>query len=249
VSNECAIVVGATGTIGGAIARRLAGRGMRVVVVGRDAQKLAALAEESDRFLPCRADIATDTAIATIADALPGPVRGAVLSVGLPVHGSAMTVAPDDLAAAANVKLGGLVRLVRALDTRFAADSRLIVLTGAAGVEPPSYEVAPGAINAALQNLCRQLADLLGPRGTTVHAICPGPVDTARLRAIATAVARERGIDVEEVLDDHRSQSSLRSLVSVDQVAWAATVLFDEEARGLHGSTLAVTAGRLRQIF
>jgi hypothetical protein len=130
MGDSCAVVVGATGTIGGAIA------------------------------------------IATIERALPGPVRGAVLSVGLPVRGSALTVAPDDLAAAAE-----------------------------------------------------------------------------RLRAIATAVAQDRGVDLEEVMDEYRSQSALRSLVTVDQVAWGATLLFDREASALHGSTLALTAGRLRGIF
>lgn len=243
------VVVGATGTLGGAIARKLVSRGIRVVAIGRDEAKLDALAEESELFVPCRADIADDSSIDAIRAAVDAPVRMAVMSAGLPVRGSALTIEAGGLATAANLKVDGIVRLLRALDDRLGEGSRLAVLTGFLGVEPTPHEAAPGAINAAVHNLVRQLADLYGPRGTSVHAICPGPVDTDRLRTIAARVAGERGREVDAVMDEYRAASSLGELVSVEQVVWAANLLLDDEARALHGSTLSITGGRLKGIF
>lgn len=248
-TDEYAVVVGATGTLGGAIARRLTKRGLRVVAVGRDGEKLARLAGESELVVPCRADIATDEAIDTINGAIGGPVRMAVMCAGLPVRGSALTIETGGLATAANIKVDGLLRLLRAVEHGLGQDSRLVVITGFLAAEPTAHEAAPGAINAAVHNLVRQIAELLGPRGTTVHAVSPGPVDTERIRTIGRRIAEERGITLEEAMDEYRKGSSLGELVTVDQVAWAATILLDAEARALHGSTLAVSGGRLKGIF
>jgi len=215
-----AVVVGATGTLGGAIARRLVERGIPVVAIGRDQAKLDALAAESHLFTPCRADIGDDSSVEAIRAAVKRPVRMAVMSAGLPVRGNALTIELGGLSSAANVKVDGLVRLLRALDERLVRGSRVVVLTGFLGLEPTAHEAAPGAINAAVHNLIRQAADLYGPRGTTVHAVCPGPVDTQRLRNIGTRVAQERGMELEDVLAEYRATSSLDELVSVDQVAW-----------------------------
>jgi NAD(P)-dependent dehydrogenase (short-subunit alcohol dehydrogenase family) len=248
-TDECAVVVGATGTLGGAIARKLIARGLPVVAVGRNREKLDRLAEESAQFIPCQADIADDGSIDAIRAAVPGPVKMAVMSAGLPVRGSALTIETGGLAAAANIKVDGLVRFLRAIDDRLGTGSRLVVLTGFLAAEPTPHEAAPGAINAAVHNLVRQIAELLGPRGTTVHAISPGAVDTQRLRNIGQRIADERGITLDDVMDEYRRGSSLNSLITVDQVAWAAGLLLDDEASALHGSTLAITGGRLKSIF
>lgn len=247
--DQYAVVVGATGTIGGAIARKLVSRGIPVVAVGRDEVKLKQLADESGLFIPCRADIGESSAVDGIHAKISGPVKMAVMAAGLPVRGSALTIEDGGLAAAANIKVDGMVRLLRAVDDKWADPARLVVVTGFLGVEPTRHEAAPGAINAAVHNLVRQTADLLGPRGVSVHAVAPGPVDTQRLRNIAQRVATERGMALDDVLEEYRASSSLGTLVTVDQLAWAVNLLLDDEASALHGSTLSMTGGRLRGIF
>jgi NAD(P)-dependent dehydrogenase (short-subunit alcohol dehydrogenase family) len=248
-TNECAVVVGATGTMGGAIARKLASRGLPVVAIGRDQGKLDALAAESELFIPCQADIGDASCVEAIKQAIPGPVKYALIAAGLPVRGSALTIEDGGLAVAANIKIDGLVRFVRALDDHLGEGSRLVALTGFLAIEPTPNEVAPGAINAAVHNLLRQLTELLGPRGTSVHAICPGPVDTPRLRNIGQKIADEQGISLEDAMEHYRKSSSLGTLVTVEQVVWAANLLLDDEASALHGSTIAITGGRLKSIF
>lgn len=244
-----AVVVGATGTLGGAITARLTERGVPVVGVARSADALHELAEANQLVTACPADIGEDSAIKTIREAVDGPVRLAFTGAGLPVRGSAETIETDGLGVAVNIKLGGLLRLLRAVGDRLDRGSRIAVLSGFLAAEPNDGEAAPGVVNAALHNLMRQLSLIWGPRGVTVHTISPGAVDSDRLRRIATRRAEERGISVEDQLQQYADESSLKRLVAVEEVVWAASLLLDPEADALHGATLSLDGGRLHGIF
>jgi NAD(P)-dependent dehydrogenase (short-subunit alcohol dehydrogenase family) len=245
---ELCVVVGATGTLGSAVTARLTARGQRVLAVGRSQADLSALAAEDAGVLPCAADIADDAAIGTIRDALDGPVRMAVFAAGLPIAGSVETVAPSDLARGADIKLGGLLRLVRACDERFVPGSRIVMFAGTLGLEPKPSSAGPGAINAGVFNLMRQLGDVYGPRGVTTHTLSPGPTDSPRLQALVERAAAEKGIPVEEQWASYAAQTSLGRLPTIDEIAWAVTLLLDPEADVLHGSVLSLDAGGHRGI-
>ena len=191
--SELCIVVGATGAVGRPVTERLVARGLRVLAVARSADALAALAAEVPGVRTLVADIADDAAEQAIRDAVDEPVRMVVLAAGLPIAGSVETVAPGDLAVGANIKLGGLLRLVRAVDARLEPGSRIVMFAGTLGLEPKPSSAGPGAINAAVLNLMRQLGDVYGPRGITTHTLVPGPTDSPRLRAIVEQAAQERG--------------------------------------------------------
>lgn len=243
------MVVGATGALGGAISRRLRRAELRVLAVARDRVGLDRLAEDDPGVVPCATDIGKVASIERIAAALDAPVRIAVQATGLPRAGPLSTVDPDALGAAVALKAGGLLRLVRAVDDRLDAGSRIVALGGHFGSEPEPHATAAGVTNAALANLVRQLSDAYGPRGVTVHLLAPGPVDTERLRGLASTAAESRGVGVEEVLDEHRAASPLGRLVTAEQVAWAVGMLLDSEADALHGSTLALDGGARRGLF
>ena len=77
-----------------------------------------------------------------------------------------------------------------------------MAIAGSVGLEPRAHQAAPGAINAGMFNLMRQISLLYGPKGVTVHTLSPGPADTPRRRRIAGKVAEERGKPFEESLAD-----------------------------------------------
>ena len=243
-----AVVVGATGTIGQAVIRRLTGRGLPVVAVARSADDLAKLAAADELVTPCPADIGSNDAIGAIGSALTGSVRMAVFAAGLPVRGSADSIDPDALAVGSNIKVGGLLRLLHAVRDRFVPGSRFVTFAGSLGLEPRAHEAGPGAVNAAVFNLMRQISLLYGPRGVTTHTLSPGPADTPRLRRIAAAVAAERGAAEEDVWQEYVAQNSLGRLPTADELAWAVEMLLDPEAGILHGSVLYLDAGGHRGI-
>lgn len=245
-AQEWAVVVGATGAFGSVMVERLLARGLGVLAVARSAETLAALAERHPGLVPCAADIARDEAIERIRAALPGPVRMVVHGPGVAVGGGVLTVDTGALVDAVNIKVGGFLRLVRAVDGHLQHHSRLVAIGGHYGFEPTAYAAAAGVGNAALVNVVRQLSLAYGERGITAHLVAPGPADTERLRRVAADRARLQGTTVEAVLEGMRNESSLHAFTEPGQVAWALEMLLAPEASAMTGSTLMLDAGRRR---
>ncbi|MGB3770451.1 MAG: SDR family oxidoreductase [Rhodococcus sp. (in: high G+C Gram-positive bacteria)] len=243
------VVIGATGALGTAVTTRLVAAGHRVLAVARSETDLDVLASRFDGVLPCVADIGSDDAIETISSSIDAPVRLAVFSAGLPVRGSADSIDPAGFAVAANIKVGGVVRLLRAVRDHLEPGSRFVAVAGSLGVEPGPLDAGPGTANAALLNIMRQIGALYGPRGITTHTIAPGPIDTPRLDSIIARESDENGTDVEVIRQRYVSKTSLGRLPTLDEVAWSIEILLAPEASVLHGSVLTVDGGVRRGIL
>jgi len=127
-----AVVVGATGEVGAAIVARLRKAGVPVVTVARDRDRLEQLSATDDGITACAADIGDDSSGEAIAAAVSGSVRMVVQSAAVPPAGPLATIAPDALGRSVSLKLGGLLRLIRAVEDRFVQGSRIVAI----GVKP-----------------------------------------------------------------------------------------------------------------
>ena len=243
---ELAVVVGATGAFGKAMVDRLAAAGLGVVAVARSVDSLAALRDRVPGLVACAADIADDAAIEAIAAAVDRPVRMVVHGPGVAVAGGILTAPTGSMVDAVNIKVGGLLRLTRAVDGRLAAGSRIVAIGGHYGFEPTAYAASAGVANAALANVVRQLSLAYGPRGVTAHLIAPGPADTERLRRVAADRAALSGISVDEVMAGMQAESSIGRFTTPEQVAWAVSILLAPEADAMTGSSLMLDSGRRR---
>ncbi|MDT7837037.1 SDR family oxidoreductase [Aquabacterium sp. OR-4] len=242
-----AVVVGATGAMGAVITQRLVQHGLQVLAVARHADALRALAHSVPGVRACQADIGDDSAIATIAAALkplPGPVRLLLQGAGVATAGGVLQASTAAVVDAVNIKVAGLMRLVRAADDRLATGSRLLAIGGHYGFEPTAYAATAGVANAALANLVRQLSWAHGPRGITAHLLAPGPADTERLHRVAASRAERDGLATTQVLAQMRAESAIGAFTTPEQIAWAITLLLAREADALAGSTLFMDAGR-----
>ena len=243
---ELAVVVGATGAFGRQIVARLSASDLDVVAVARSAEALDELVDRHPGLIACVADIASDSAVASLRAVLERPVRMIVHGPGVAVVGGILDAPTTALVDAVNIKVGGLLRLVRAVDGHLVKGSRLVAIGGHYGFEPTAYAAAAGVANAALMNAVRQLSLAYGERGITAHLIAPGPADTERLHRVAADRARQRGISAEAVLGEMCAESSLGALTTPAQVAWAVSLLLAPEADAMTGSSLMLDSGRRR---
>lgn len=247
--DEVAVVVGGTGAVGEAVVRRIIALGLPVIAVARSADSLADLVAQTGGeggavVEACEADVSTDESVARIESAVGSRrVRLALFAGGLAVAGSADAIAASELARAADVKVGGTVRLLHAVRDHLADDARLIAIGGSLGFEPGPMDAGPGTVNAALANLMRQVSKLYGPKGLVTMMIAPGPLDTPRLRAVAARRAEESGRKTDEVYGDYVSATSIGALPTADDVAWLAETLLHPQARALHGNVLHPDGG------
>lgn len=245
-STELAVVVGATGAFGQAIVKHLVLKGLQVLAVARTEAALTQLHQQYPSVRVCVADIASDTAIEAIQQQIFAPVRLVVHGPGVGVAGGILKAPTQTLVDAVNIKVGGMLRLTRAVDQHLQMNSRLVAIGGHYGLEPTAYAASAGIANAALLNAIRQLSLAYGERGITAHLIAPGPADTERLRKVAAERAQLQGISTEEVLAQMLADSSLGQFTTPEQVAWAVGVLLEPEASAMTGSTLMLDAGRRR---
>lgn len=241
------IVVGATGALGRGIVARLLTEGHHVLAVARSRTDLGALVA-AHAPAPLRA-YAADGADEGFGVAVAGAVGEE--QVRLVVHGPAAPTAGGILEApvgaildAVDVKVGGLLRLVRGLGPALGPGARVVAVGGSLAYDPQPDAATSGIANAALANAVRQLNRALTPGGVTVHVVAPGPVDTPRLHRLAEAEAARRGVSVDVVLDEARAASPAGHLTRVEEVAWAVARLADPEAAALGGSTLLLDTGR-----
>src|SRR6201988_4809149 len=75
---------------------------------------------------------------------------------------------------------------------------RVVNLIGNDGIKHSYWEIAPGAANAAGQNLTLSLAAQYGKTGVSFVAVNPGPVRTERWTGLVNAMSRDMKISFEE---------------------------------------------------
>lgn len=235
------LVAGVTGKLGGAIADRLLARGGTVLGVGRTREPLdAAVEQAAGRLEACVTDIRSDDAVLRIREAIAGrPVRMVVNATRPVAPGGVLDVMPSTIARAVDVKVGGLLRLVRAADAGLGVGGRIVVLGGRLGYDPDPRAAAAGIANAAVANLVRQLAMAYGPRGVTAHVVAPGAVQpTGSEQPSASALGHVTSPP------EHAAHTPLGRLPSPADVAWAIDLLLAPEAAFLNGGSLILDGGR-----
>ncbi len=140
----------------------------------------------------------------------------------------------EDFATALDVSAYSLVRLCRFAEPNMNEDGSVLCLTylGADRVVP-GYRVM-GTAKAALQELTRELAVCMGPKGIRVNAISAGPIRTLAASGVP-------GFD--NILDWMAHSAPLKRNVSQSDVAGSALFLLSDLGSGVTGQTLYVDAG------
>jgi NAD(P)-dependent dehydrogenase (short-subunit alcohol dehydrogenase family) len=119
-----------------------------------------------------------------------------------------------------------------------------VVVVGSMTGKRPLYGRTPyAASKMALVGLVRTLAVETGPAGVRVNLVSPGPIAGPRLDAVLAAQARVLGISPEEAKTHFTRTAALERVVEPAEVAAAALFLASDDASGITGEDLSVSAG------
>lgn len=239
LSGKRALVTGATGGLGGAIARKLHAQGAHVAISGTRAEKLEALAGElGDRCVitPCNlsdAD-AVDNLVKTAAEALDGGVDILVSNAGLTRDGLLMRMKDDDWQTVIKVNLEAYYRLSKSclrsmMKARF---GRIIGVTSVVGVTGNPGQSNYAASKAGMIGFSKSLAQEVASRGVTVNCVAPGFIASPMTDVLPDAVK-------EAIL----GKIPAGALGNGDDIANAVAYLASNEAAYVTGQTLHVNGG------
>ena len=238
LDGKVALVTGASGGIGAAIARALHAQGAAVVLSGTRVEALEALKGAlGERAFVCPADLrdpAAPDALVAAAEAAAGPLHVLVNNAGLTRDGLAMRMKDEDWAAVLDVDLAAPFRLARAalrgMVRRRAG--RIIGIGSVVGATGNGGQANYAAAKAGLVGMSKALAQEVGSRGITVNVVAPGFIETAMTEGLA---AEQRAKLAGSI--------PLGRLGRPEDVAGAVAWLASEEAGWVTGTVVHVNGG------
>ena len=238
LDGKAALVTGASGGIGAAIARALHAQGATVVLSGTRGDALAALAAElGERAHVCPADLADPAAadaLVAAAEAAAGPLAILVNNAGLTRDMLALRMTDTDWQAVLEVDLSAPFRLARAalrgMVRRRAG--RIISIGSVVGSTGNPGQANYAAAKAGLLGMTKALAQEVASRGITVNAVAPGFVVTPMTDKLSEQQKARIGGAI-----------PLGRLGAPEDIAAAVVYLASEEAGWVTGATLHVNGG------
>ncbi|KAJ2067980.1 hypothetical protein GGI08_001110 [Coemansia sp. S2] len=248
---KTALVTGATGGIGGAIALELARRGVRLVVTGRDLEKLEALKLKLNEARPLHptgepvtpqstaisCDVLDSSRIAELAklarSGMDGRMDILVNAAGISRDALLMRMSQADLMDTLNTNLVSAMMLSKELVPAMIRQRSGVIInvSSVIGLHGNAGQSAYAASKAGLIGFTKALAKELGPRGVRVNAIAPGFIETELTRDILERPSTQEMI----------SRAPLSYAGSVEDVAHGAAYL--AEARYVTGQVLVIDGG------
>jgi NAD(P)-dependent dehydrogenase (short-subunit alcohol dehydrogenase family) len=229
-----ALVTGATRGIGRAIAGRLAARGWRVALTGRDAALLARAREELGAAGTAavagdlRDPAFPEQLVAEVARRL-GPVTVLINNAGTAPSAKIEDTTDALLEEALDLHVRAPLRLVRAAvaGMRAAGAGCIVQIASTAGLRGYPFTAAYTAAKHGMIGLTRALAVELRGEPIRVYAVCPGFVDTDLTRRAAAAIARFGRQSESEALGRLGAMNAGGRLLLPDEVAQVVVDLCD----------------------
>ena len=238
LTGKTALVTGASGGIGAAIATTLHAQGASVVLHGTREERLAALkAELGERAHIVTANLGDREAVANIiaeATEKAGPISILVNNAGITRDNLAMRMKEEDWDAVIDVNLTASMILCRTAMRGMmkARHGRIISISSIVGVIGNPGQSNYAASKAGMIGYSKALAQEVASRGVTVNVIAPGFIETPM---------------TDELSDDQKtallSRVPAARLGHADEIAAAVAYLASDEAAYVTGATIHVNGG------
>lgn len=247
------LITGGGSGIGAAVAAALAKEGGRVVVAGRRADRLEAVAAaDPGRIFPLPCDLGAAAERETLlprARELLGGLDGLVCSAGQAIHQPPGHIAEEALRVQLEINLVAPLRLGEQALQELEAGGAVVFLSSTLAHRPIETSAVYSASKAGLEAAMRSLALVGAARGIRFNAVCPGVVDTEMVRALRLAPGEEapdpaeRERRIETQLDELRALHPLGRLGTPGEVAGVVHHLLG--ASWITGTAQVIDGGQL----
>lgn len=256
LSGKAALVTGGNRGIGAAIAAELVREGVHVCLVARDHARLhevaVSLTTNTVRTAVHAADLrqpnAAAQAVATAVAAF-GRLDILVNNAGTTKRADFFTLTDDDFLDGFALKFHGAVRMTRAAWPHLRATKGCIVNIAGVGAHSGAADFTiGGAVNIALLNFTKAMADIGIEQGVRVNAINPGLIETERYKGNVERIMRERSLTREQAVAARLATHRTKRVGRPEEVGTLVTYLASAKADFIQGALIDIDGGSTRAL-
>lgn len=241
LAGKVALVTGASRGIGKTIAEELALNGAKVVInyasnSEKAAQVVASIKDKGGESIAIQADISRVAEVESLFQntlKAYGQIDILVNNAGIMLTKPIMTITEEDFDKIMAINVKGTYFACQQAAKHMNTNGRIINFsTSVAGHMFPMYSVYAGT-KGAVEQFTRQLAKEFGPKGITINAVAPGPVNTELFTTGKT----------NEQIDSIRKMNSFGRLGEPNDIASVVLFLASEQSQWVTGQTIRVNGG------
>lgn len=254
LTGKTAIVCGSTQGIGKASAMELASLGANIVLIARNAEKLAEVKEELDTTKGqehhyIKADFSFPPELKHLVEEyieLNGPVHILVNNTGGPAGGPIIDAKIEEFKSAFSNHLICNHYLVQCVVEGMKKEGygRIINIISTSVKQPLANLGVSNTIRGAVANWSKTLANELGQFNITVNNVLPGATDTGRLKSIIETKASKTGKSIDDIGTSMANESPMKRIAQPEEVANAVAFLASPAASYINGINVPVDGGR-----
>ncbi len=258
LSGKGALVLASSRGLGLGVARALVAEGARVVITGRQADKLAEAAAGLSAAGPGTAawiatDFSAEGAALNLAEAATdrlGAVDILVNNTGGPPPGSVLAVSPEVWDAQFAAMVRNVFTITGALvpQMRQRGWGRILTLASSGVVQPIPNLGISNALRSALIGWSKTLSDEVAADGVTANVLLPGRIHTERVDELDAATAKRTGKPVADVAAASQASVPVGRYGRVEEFAACAAFLVSGPASYVTGSVLRCDGGAIRSV-
>lgn len=240
LTNKVALVTGASGGIGRAIALRLAQEGATIVAhysssEDKAQQVVDQIEEQGGKAITAQADISQPNAVRKVFETIRdrfGVLDIVITNAGVPARGPVEEVKADQFDKVFSVNTKGVFFCLQEAAKHVADNGRIINISSGQTIHPAVNFAIYSGSKAAPKLFVSVLAQEIGHRGITVNNVTAGPIDAGFLK--------DAEDDYKEMM---ASANAMKRLGTAEDVADAVVLIASENARWITGQDIIVDGG------
>lgn len=250
LKDKHALVTGAGGGIGSAIARLLDQQGVKVTLLGRNIEKLNAVASELNNSNIVQADVTDDL---SVKDAISraretfGPIEILINNAGMAKSSPYLELSSELWHDTIAVNLNGVHYCSQAVlpDMISKGWGRIINIASTAAQKGHAYVSAYVAAKHAVLGLTRSLALEFAKNHITVNAICPGYTDTQMVEDAIENIVTLTGRSESDALAELVKNNPQKRLIQPGEIAESVHWLCQPAAASITGQAISIAGGEV----
>jgi 3-oxoacyl-[acyl-carrier protein] reductase len=237
--DKYALITGASGGIGSAIAKKLIADGYHLYVHYHQNERammelIRSTSINKKIVIPIQADLTKQSGVQYLIDQIQMPIDLLVLNSGMSFYGLVTDMSDDDIDQMVNIHITSPFRLTQKLIPTMIRKraGNIIVISSIWGITGASCEVLYSTVKGGQNSFVKALAKELAPSQIRVNAIAPGAIETRMLSNFST-----------EELTELEGEIPLGRLGQPDEIANTVSFLASKQASYITGQVISVNGG------